>query len=161
MSDQPLTPDYGLPLRRVAALIEQTTGIDYDPSQMDGVWVCGDHGMPECEQGACADLQWPEPNADAILGGFMDWADGEFRRVVAPYDAGSVPEMPDEAFRSYSIGEWPVADLIARTIPSAECDGCLCPTEHDGDYGSSGHPGPCPPHTCGLPPGSDQGADRG
>lgn len=33
---------------------------------------------------------------------------------------------------------------------AVECDGCLCPTEHDGDYGSAGHAGPCPPHTCGL-----------
>ena len=31
-----------------------------------------------------------------------------------------------------------------------ECDGCVCPTEHDGDYGSAGHAGPCPPHTCAL-----------
>ena len=37
-----------------------------------------------------------------------------------------------------------------------ECDGCLCPTEHDGEYGSAGHAGPCPPHTCALrfPPGA-------
>ena len=28
------------------------------------------------------------------------------------------------------------------------CQGCLCVSEHDGDYGSSGHAGSCPPHTC-------------
>ena len=41
-----------------------------------------------------------------------------------------------------------VADPRAKR--PMECDGCLCPTEHDGDYGSAGHVGPCPPHTCGL-----------
>ena len=117
MADLPSSPDYGLPLRRVAELIEQTQGIDYDPSQMDGAWVCGDHGMPECDQGACADLPWPEPNSDTILGGFTAWADAEFRRVVKPYDDGAVPEMPDEAFRSYSVAEWPIGDLIASVLP--------------------------------------------
>ena len=41
-----------------------------------------------------------------------------------------------------------------RAPDEAECDGCECPNEHDGDYGSSGHPGPCPPHTCGRAPDS-------
>lgn len=36
-----------------------------------------------------------------------------------------------------------------------ECIGCLCPIEHDGDYGASGHPGPCPPHTCVMPTRKD------
>lgn len=104
----------GALLRHLADLIEQTKDLDYDPSQMDGAWVCGEHGTAECEQGECAGLPWPKPNADAVLGDFMDWADAQFRRVVRPYDNAQAEEMPDEAFRSYSVWEWPIGDLIER-----------------------------------------------
>jgi hypothetical protein len=36
----------------------------------------------------------------------------------------------------------------------ATCQGCACEAEHDGDYGSSGHAGPCPRHTCDLTDGA-------
>lgn len=99
-------------LREVGDLIVATKDLDYDPSQE--AWVCGDHGEPECTQGECSDLPWPEPNGSAVLAAFTDWAHGEFLREVRPYDDGRVPEMPDEAFRSYSVWEWPIGDFLTR-----------------------------------------------
>lgn len=37
--------------------------LDYDPEQE--VWVCADHGMPECRQGDCASLPWSSAERDA------------------------------------------------------------------------------------------------
>lgn len=50
--------------------------------------------------------------------------------------------------------------LLAARAAQPECDGCACPTEHDGDYGSSGHAGPCPPHTCAQPVPAPEGWER-
>lgn len=108
-------------LRHLAVLIKQTKHLDYNPSESDGAWVCGDHGVPECAQGDCANLPWPEPDSDPVLAEFQSWADAEFLRVVRPYDEGRVPEMPEESFRSYSLGEWPVGDLIG-VLERAETD---------------------------------------
>lgn len=101
----------------LAALIAATRDLDYDPSQE--AWICGAHGVAECDQADCPDLPWPEPNADPLLGAFTDWADAEFRRVVRPYDEGHVPEMPEEAFRSYSVSEWPLDAVLAALTERA------------------------------------------
>lgn len=122
MADQH-TPETEDVLRHVAALIEQTKDLDYSPSQWDGVWVCGEHGEPECPQGACSDLPWPAPNGDTVLAMFQRWADREFLRVVRPYDEGRVPEMPEESFRTYSVWEWPVGDLTEALYPPASLGG--------------------------------------
>lgn len=103
------------PLVTLRDLIESTKDLDYDPSQQ--AWVCGDHGLPECEQGTCPDLPWPEPNASALLAEFQGWADDEFARIVRPYDLSDDPdkEMPEEAFRSYSLWEWPLGSFLHAT----------------------------------------------
>lgn len=97
----------------LADAIESTRDLDYDPSQ-EG-WVCGQHGTPECAEGECSGLPWPEPNASLVLSAFQSWADSEFTRVVRPYDESEHPgrEMPDEAFRTYSVWEWPIGDALA------------------------------------------------
>ena len=108
-------------LRRLAELIEQTKDFDYDPSVDSGAWVCGDHGIPECTQGDCPSLAWPwSANTDPLLAAFEEWAYREFLEVVRPYDEGKLPEMPEESFRTYSVGEWPVRDFLeaAHDIPS-------------------------------------------
>lgn len=89
-----------------------TRDMDYDPSQE--AWICGAHGCTECTQGECSNLPWPEPNASPILSAFMGWADAEFRRIVRPYDMSEDPsrEMPDEAFRAYSMWEWPIGSFL-------------------------------------------------
>lgn len=99
------------------ALLAATRDLDYDPSQE--AWICGDHGLPECTQGSCADLPWPKPNASAMLSAFMGWAESEFRRTVRPYDESDDPgrEMPEEAFRSYSVSEWPLGAFLATPAP--------------------------------------------
>ena len=100
------------PLATLRTLIDSTKDLDYDPSQ-EG-WVCGNHGIPECGMGTCADLPWPEPNASPLLSAFTLWADAEFARIVRPYDLSDDPDkqMPDDAFRSYSLFEWPLGDVL-------------------------------------------------
>lgn len=75
----------------------------------------------------------------------FDWVQDEIRArglYLFPIPVGG------EDLPTYGVGVgrrlWGIA---SRPV---ECDGCLCPLEHDGDYGSSGHAGPCPPHTCGI-----------
>lgn len=125
------TPEPESLTAHVARLIEQTKDMDYDPSQQDGVWICGDHGIPECDLGECPSLPWPEPNADAVLAAFTKWAREEFLRVVKPYDDGKVPEMPEEAFRAYAAWEWPVGDMLER-LATALPASLSAQTEEDG-----------------------------
>jgi hypothetical protein len=104
------------------AAVEATRDLDYDPSQMDGAWVCGQHGVPECTAEECAALSWPEPNTYPTSD-FALWADKQFRAVVAPYDRGEVPEMPEEAFRTYSMSDWPLTDALAAALPAPVGEG--------------------------------------
>lgn len=103
-------------VEKVRRLIETAHDMDYDPSQE--AWICGPHGLAECVQDTCPGLPWPGPNADPMLGAFMDWADREFLREVRPYDEGRVPEMPEESFRSYSLWEWPLGAFL-EAFPTA------------------------------------------
>lgn len=108
-------------LEAARTLIETTRDLGYDPSQE--AWICGEHGIAECHQGICPDLPWPAPNSDPLLAAFTDWADREFLHVVRPYDESDDParEMPDEAFRSYSVAEWPLGEFLRASAeqPSA------------------------------------------
>ncbi len=128
-------------LNCLRAAVDDLRNLDYDPSQE--AWVCGDHGVPECTQGVCVDLPWPKPNTGPTSD-FALWADGEFRRVVGPYDRKEVPEMTDEAFRAYSLHDWPLgAALRALPAPTTYGDslasgcrvsGCECVAGPHGGY---------------------------
>lgn len=106
-------------LLHVAQLTLATADLDYSPHESE--WVCGPHGMPECTQGACPQLPWPKPNGDPLLAAFTCWADGEFQRAVRPYDESEDPnrEMPDEAFRSFSLWEWPLGAFLDAVVSNS------------------------------------------
>lgn len=110
------TADYGARFEALTAALEATRDMDYDPSS-EG-WICGDHGIQECDQGDCASLVWPEPNTFPTSD-FASWAHEQFLRAVEPYDLGEIPEMPEEAFTAHSLHEWPVGDALeaVRTTP--------------------------------------------
>ena len=99
--------------RQLARLVEVTADLDYSP--FDAAWVCGAHGLPDCVQGDCSKLPWPEPTGDQMLAAFMDWADGEFRRNMRPYHESNDPDrdMPDDAYLCYTVGEWPASAFSA------------------------------------------------